>query len=126
MRVVQVVKDEENQRPIPSVWRPVFQAVVTALVSGDYQLSTPIPGVLPLSVETASWIRDYIQEYGEVLIELPEESWDSSICLWMGDYWDVLVDLWTLSEGRSDLVLKARVRESDAGYAYEVEMVYVP
>lgn len=126
MVLMHVVKDAENQRPLPAVWRPVFQAVVTALVSGDYRLSTPIPGLRPLSAETAEAIRDYIQEYGETLIALPEATWDSSICLWMGDYWDVLVDLWTLGEGRSDLVLQARVRESGSGYVYEVEGVYVP
>ena len=66
------------------------------------------------------------QDYGEELVKLPEESWDTSICIWMGDRWDVLIDLWTATEGRSDLVLSAGVSEKDEGQIVNIEMVYVP
>jgi hypothetical protein len=119
-------KDEDNERPIPSAWRTVFREIVNAFVRHDYLLSSAIPGVAAVSDGTATQIRDYIQEYGETLTELPEETWDSSICIWMGDRWDALVDLWTISEGRSDLVLSAHVTESDSGFVFHVYMVYVP
>ncbi|WP_428256323.1 DUF7668 domain-containing protein [Enterovibrio norvegicus] len=57
---------------------------------------------------------------------MPDETWDSSICLWMGSKWEVLIDLWTEGEGRSDLALKAEVEESETNYLVTVEMVYVP
>jgi len=79
-----------------------------------------------VSSETAEHIEKYIQHYGEELVELPEEAWDSSVCIWMGVRWDALIDLWTSSEGRSDLVLSLRVSEDGGGFKFDVYMVYVP
>ena len=123
---VPVVKDESNELPIPSVWRPIFRQIVKAFVIYDYRLESAVSGVMPISAATAEHVEQYISDYGETLIELPEETWESSVCIWMGDRWDVLVDLWSLEEGRSDLVLSMHVSESTAGFAFEVYMVYVP
>jgi hypothetical protein len=65
-------------------------------------------------------------DYGETLVELPRETWESSVAQWMGAHWDVLVDLWTEGEGRRDLVLDARVHETESGFRFEVRLVYVP
>ncbi len=119
-------KDENNERPIPTAWRSIFRKIVNAFVCHDYLLSSGIPGVAKVSDATATQIRNYIDEYGETLTELPEETWVSSICIWTGDRWDALVDLWTISEGRSDLVLSAHVTESDSGFVFHIYMVYVP
>lgn len=123
---IEAVKDEENERPIPSAWRPVFRDIVNAFVQNDYHLKSEIPNVAPISDDAASQIQDYIQEYGETLIALPDETWDSSVCIWMGSQWDALIDLRTLREGRSDLVLNARVSESDGEFVFHINMVYVP
>ncbi len=123
---IPVIKDEENERPIPTVWRPVFFDVVDALVKKDYLLSENIDGVSPVSKETADHIKEYIEDYGEELIKLPKETWESSVCIWMGTHWDVLVDLWTSGEGRSDMVLGAQVTEINEGYILDIQMVYVP
>ena len=121
-----VVSKDENQGPVPSPWRPVLSAVVNAFVEGDYALSRGIRGVSPVSFQTAEQIRKYITEYGETLIPLPDETWATSVCIWVGPYWDVMVDLWTQGEGRSDMVLQVNVTESDGRYTYAVSMVYVP
>jgi len=44
----------------------------------------------------------------------------------MLDYWEVLVDLYTVNENASDLVLFARVYEEDQRYCFEIESVHVP
>ena len=85
-----------------------------------------MPSVAPVSRDTAEQIERYIQDYGETLVELPEETWDSSVCMWMGKRWEVMIDLWTAGEGRSDLVLTVRVSETKAGFIFEIYMVYVP
>lgn len=123
---IPVVKDEENERPVPTVWRHIFFDVVNALVKKDYTLSNNIDGVSSVSKDTANHIKEYIEDYGEELIQLPDETWESSVSICMGSYWNVLVDLWTAGEGRSDLVLGARVSESGGGYIVHVQMVYVP
>ena len=123
---VLAVKDESRELPIPSAWRPVFRQIVRAFVQHDYRLSAGVPGVPLVTNDTAAHIERYIEDYGETLIELPEETWDSSVCIWQGNRWDALVDLWTRAEGRSDLVLSARIFESDAGFEFHIYMVYVP
>ena len=123
---IPVEKDEENELPIPTVWRSTFVSIVNAFVKKDYLLSNEIKGVSPVSMETASQIKEYIEDYGQELIQLPNETWKSSICIYMEDRWEVLIDLWTAGEGRSDLVLGAQVSESENGYIIDIEMVYVP
>jgi hypothetical protein len=44
----------------------------------------------------------------------------------MGNHWDVLVDLWTKEEGRSDLVLGVKVTELAGEPRFTVQLVYVP
>jgi len=121
-----VVKDEVSQRPVPSIWRPVFREIVKAFVARDYRLSAGVPNVAPISPDTAAQIESYIQDYGETLVHLPDEAWDTSVMLWVGSRWEVLVDLWTQAEGRSDMILSVHVSESRPGFAFDVQMVYVP
>jgi len=123
---VPVVKDESSEGPIPSAWRPVFRDIVGALVRGDYKLGAGVPGVLPVTDDTAEHIASYVKDYGETLVDLPEETWKSSVCIWTGHRWDAMVDLWTVREGRSDLVLRTFVREADGGFLFDIHMVYVP
>lgn len=121
-----VVKDGSIERKIPSSWRPVLQNVVSAFVQEGYHLKTGIPGVEEVSAKTATHVRNSIRSYGATLIDLPSETWESSVCMWYETHWDVLVDLWTQEEGRSDLVLSVRVTEGGDGFSFKVYMVYVP
>lgn len=67
-----------------------------------------------------------VDAYGARLASLPEEAWNTSVCQWMVGYWDVLVDLFTIDEGLSDLVLAVRVYEDGVGYSFKIQSVYVP
>lgn len=121
------VKDEDSEHAIPTIWRPTIHQIVSAFSRHEYELASGILGVDAVSSDTAEGIRRYIEDYGEEITELSEETWKSSICIWMGNRWDALVDLWTLSEGRSDLVLHLNIFEAgDGGYKFSVYMVYVP
>ena len=112
---------------VPSQWRDVLNEIVKALAEGDYLLQRNIPRVEAISPETAERIRRYVEEYGERLVELPPDTWTSSIARWMRTRWDVLVDLWTEESGASDLVLHARVFETaDGEIRIEVHSVHVP
>lgn len=120
------VTKEENQGPIPSAWRPTIKKIIDAFARHDYRLAGGVSGVAPVSDKTATQIRTYIQQYGAKLVSLPQESWGTSVCIWMGDHWDALIDLWTEEEGSSDLVLQVRVSEVDSEPLIAVYMVYVP
>ena len=121
-----VIKDEENELPIPHEWRDVFCQIVRTLSNKDYLVNSTISNVPSLSLDDSKHIEDYIESYGEELTELPPETWVSSIYLWMGSHWDVIIDLWTLGEGQSDLVLSAKVYETNNEYTFKIKMVYVP
>jgi len=123
---VPVLKDEANQRPVPSVWRRTFHDIVEALKDGDFGLKREVAGVRPITAEDATRIGNNIRSYGARLTSLREETWQTSACQWMRGHWDVLVDLFTVEEGASDLALSVRVYEEGSGYVFEVQSVHVP
>jgi hypothetical protein len=126
MSKILVEKNEEEELPIPHVWRPIFKNIVKAFVNKDYTLSLGVNNVNPVSDKTAEQIQEYIEDYGEELVDLPEETWDTSLYICYGDYWNVLIDLFTKNEGLSDLVLNAEVRGKDNNYVVDINLVYVP
>ncbi|MDX6748074.1 hypothetical protein SHK09_14855 [Polaribacter sp. PL03] len=126
MNEIKVEKNEENELPIPHIWRSSFKEIVKAFVKGDYSLSSEIKNVNSISDETTVQIKEYIEDYGEELIELPNETWESSVYISYGNYWNVLIDLFTKEEGLSDMVISAEIREKNEEYEIEVKQVYVP
>lgn len=123
--MVPIVK-EYAQGLVPSEWRGTFSAIVASFIDGDFTLTRGIEGVRPITIEDAVAIETNISEYGGRLVALPDDTWQSSVCQWMDEYWEVLVDLYTQEEGRSDLVLHARVYEDSAAYRFDIDSVYVP
>jgi len=121
-----LARKDEVEGPIPTAWREALREIVEAFAAGDYSLENGIPNVEPVSAETASHIRNSVHDYGATLITLPEATWASSVCIWYGEHWDALVDLWTRDESRTDLVLQVRVTETHQGFAINIHMVYVP
>lgn len=124
--IVPVLKDENGQRPIPFVWRKTFVEIVEAFKNGDFSLVAGVAGVRPVTPETAARIAGNLKNYGCRLAALPEDSWQTSACQWMAGYWDVLIDLFTVEEGASDLALAVRVYEEGLTYSFEIQSVYVP
>ena len=122
MDEIRVEKNEEEELPIPHLWRPTFKAIVSAFVKSDYRLNTGVKNVSPVSENTAEQIKEYIEDYGEELVELPNESWDTSVYIFYGSYWNVLIDLFTKDEGLSDLVLNAEVREVKGEYITDIQL----
>lgn len=101
-------------------------AVTQAFVDKDYAISKNISGVKPLTDEIALHIADNVSAYGEVLAPLSDSTWERSCTQWMGDHWELIVDLCTESEGVSDLALHGRMYEADGNYSLEVSTVHVP
>jgi len=126
MNEIVVEKNEEDELPIPHIWRPTFKAIVNAFAEKDDKISSEIKNVNPISIETAEQIKEYIDDYGDELIKLPEETWDSSVYISYGNYWNILIDLYTKNEGLSDLVLNAEIRENNNEYIFDINLVYVP
>ena len=126
MNEIEVEKNEEEELPIPHIWRPTFKAIVSAFIKKDYKLCNEIKNVNTISDKTAEQIKEYIEDYGEELIELPNDTWDSSVYIYYGNYWNILIDLYTKDEGLSDLVLNTEIREDNNEYIFDVKLVYIP
>jgi len=123
---MEVLKREEEELPIPNAWRQTFVDVLTAFKDGDFRLENKIARVHALAEHDAERISVNIKDYGDELISLSDETWNTSIYRWMGDYWEVLIDLVTLNEGVSDLVMFVRVTEEAGNYSFKIEDVHVP
>ena len=125
------MKDDE-ERPVPTAWRPVFESIVEAIARGTVETAAELPRVDQIDPETAQQIRDAIKDYGDdlsdgvTLLPLPDEAWETCIAAWQGDSWEVLIDLWSQEEGHSDLVLRAKVRDDGDEWRVAIGMVYVP
>ena len=121
------LQDPDAARPVPGAWRPMLRAVVTRLTRGDFALAAGVDGVASLAAADAEQMRAYVAGYGATLVELPDDVWRTSVAQWTGGtHWQVLVDLWTAEEGRSDLVLEVDVEQTGAGPRAAVRGVYVP
>lgn len=121
-----IVKDEEHHILVPDLWRNTLKELVDLLVNGDFESLSDVKGVREISEADIARIITNIEDYGCQLTSLPEVSWETSVCQWMQGYWNLLIDLFAIEEGISDLVLSVRVYESEKSYIFEVQSVYVP
>jgi hypothetical protein len=91
------VKDGERARPVPDVWQPTLSAIVASLEREDAVIAAELPAVDPVCDDLSDLCRDAIRRYADVrLVPLPTDTWGTSVCLWRGDRWQCLVDLWTV------------------------------
>ena len=108
-----MIKDDQ-EHPVPEEWRDILKGIADAFAAGDFELRRPqVEGVLPISAALADSIRANVNAYGQPLAPLDQASWQHSVCRWMDGYWQVLVDLSTVSEPVSDLTLHAKVHENE-------------
>lgn len=122
---IPVYKDEENNRPIPTVWRDTLILIVEAIKSNNYEMLSTTATVRSALKKDIDIINENIEDYGCQLVSLPESAWETSVCQWMIDYWDVLIDLYTKEEGASDMSLSIRVIEKDKEFEFEIMSLHV-
>lgn len=120
------IEDEHASHPIATNWRPILTEVVDRFIKGDFSLSSPISGVLPVGPDVARQNKGYVTEYGQQLVKLSNEVWSTSCAQWMGKHWDIIIDLCTATEGVSDLVLTGKVANVNGKPVFTVGLIYVP
>lgn len=123
---VPALKDEDAAHSVATAWRATLCDIVRAFVAKDYTLRRRPTSVAPVGPAVADQIREYIADYGETLVEVPDDTWNASVSQRMGDHWQVLVDLWTVESGESDMAMSVRVFEIDGGFRVELDSVHVP
>lgn len=117
---------DDEEHPVPEAVRPRFQELAAAFVTGDFQLSRhALDGVAPIAADTAAFIEEQIAAYGASLAALSDDVWQRSAYLRVDDHWEFLIDLSTVQEPVSDLVLHAKLFGGPSG-RIEVWSVHVP
>jgi hypothetical protein len=117
---------DDRQHEVPGEWRETFHRLADAFSAGDFCLEWHhIEGVERVDASEGRRIANNVRAYGDQLSPLHEDVWKSSVCIWMGDHWQLLVDLTTANETVSDLVLHATLIEGRPN-RIDVQSVHVP
>ena len=102
--------------------RDTVHHVVGMLVAGDY---AGVEGASRGRRLTAEQLRQAVEEYGRELRMPPELVFDNLDVVEIEDAtpraWSVLVDLWTVEEGQSDLTLELLLTDT-GGELYDIEI----
>ncbi len=123
MSEIEVERIEGREQPIPGSWRGPLKQVADAFADGHLPNGD---GIRSVNAKVAKLNFENIEDYPDATGPLRDVSWDTSICVWEGDHWQVLVDLTTVSGERSDLVLHAKVFEVGDRVEIEPGLIYVP
>jgi len=118
-----VQKNGERELPVPTAWREPLMRIADQIVLGNAPKGLDIRPIESnvLEINLAN-VRDYPEKIGPIA----GNTWNSSIYVWMDDYWQVLLDL-TEEDGKtSDLVLHVQVYELSDNYEFEIGLIYVP
>ena len=102
--------------------RDTAHHLVGMLVAGDY---AALEGASRGRRLTAEELRQAVEEYGRELRMPPEPVFDNLDVIEIEGAtpraWSVLVDLWTVEEGRSDLTLELVLTDT-GGELYDIEI----
>lgn len=120
-----LIKDPEIEQAIPLQWRNTIHCINNAIVNRNLEDIIGRTGIIKANIETISLIYNYITEYGFQLCSLSDATWNTSKCRWMINHWHVMVDLSTVEEGLSDLVLFISVSEIKEEWVFSLESVHV-
>mgnify|MGYP007055205869 CR=1 FL=1 len=120
------LKDLTKEHPIPDLWKGPIEKAVKEMIKGNFEFSKAGENISLQSKNLVNLNSDNVSDYGCTLIPLLEKTWESSRTQWMGNYWEITIDLCTTEEGISDLILSGRVYPSNSDFKYEFGLVYVP
>ena len=117
----------DAELPVPSVFRETFDRIIRTFLNRNNRY-------LGVELENVSFDRDaigislaQIKDYPASRVSIGTKTWESCICMWQGDCWDVLIDLHIDDEADvSDLVLSAKVLPDGDHFKYDVGFVHVP
>lgn len=117
-----------ERSPVPVRWRPLLHEVVHRLVMGDYDGLAAEGLVAGSDLPESPSIGHWIEEYPGTLNDVPAEGWLHSDH-WPNDWapgsWSVVLDLWTVEEGLSDLSLEATVWDDGDTVRVRIDNVHV-
>jgi hypothetical protein len=119
-------KNQEGEQPIPVEWRSIIYDIVEDIRNRDLRSREVLGCEVVVDPIDVDYIYRSVDAYGELLARLSSKAWERSCCIWMGDHWEALVDLCTVTEGVSDLALFFDVVDLGKKCRFTVKSAYVP
>ena len=126
MQNVPVKKVDDQELPIPTEWRSALKQLADKAVFGTNIEPSSNIEIGEIDSKTRSSHHYNIASYPDPLGPLNEQSWKTSIYIWDSPHWALLVDLTDADGHVTDLVLHAKVHETDKGFLIEPGLIYVP
>ncbi len=120
------IKDVDHERPIPAIWRQTILALGDCLKNNDYGFETAPKNVNRLDPASTKISKYQIEIYNCGNVTIDDLSWESSIYIWMGNQWELIIDLIDENGSLTDLVLKLVVKENGKGYIFLPDFIHVP
>ena len=117
---------QDEQSPVPILWRTDLAKLVNTFIFNERLELEELIIEKPLSQDILEISRSNILDYPDDIGPLDDKSWNSSICIWTGNYWDVLVDISTLDGETSDLVMHVKIIPNEKGFSIDPGLIYVP
>lgn len=122
---IPIEKDGDRELPVPTEWRSKIAEIVSVVGSVSSVDAESITSLERISSDVKRSIVANLTDYGCAIDPVSSATWTTSICRWMGGYWQVLVDLFSGGE-QVDLVLFLRVTETEGAHQFCVESIHVP
>ena len=98
-----IEKTEGRELPVPEAWRPDLKRLADALVFQSELAGVCQQMVLdPIDTADLDFNRKSIAAYPDTIGALNARAWLSSVYVWQGGHWDLLVDLSTAEGETSD------------------------
>lgn len=119
-------KNEEIEQAIPLRWRPIIIGIIEDIRNRNLRSRDVSGHSVDIDPDEIEHIYHNVDHYGDMLVRLPEDTWKTSVCRWMGNYWHLLIDLFTAEEGLSDLVLFMDVCEYESSTSFKIRSLHVP
>jgi hypothetical protein len=119
-------KNEEIEQSVPVEWQPIIIEIVKDIRGRCLAPRKFLESEIDVDSRDIDFIYQSLDAYGDPLINVPKDGWETSICRWMGGYWHLMIDLFTVEEGASDLVLFVDVYEHGSSKCFKIQSVHVP
>jgi hypothetical protein len=111
-------------RAVPERFRSAITDAVALIAAGDITALQHHPQIRMKGQDPLTWIRDY----PATLTPLPAETWDTADAIQHQQHpstWSLVIPLWTLQEGRSDLSLEATAQDLTDGPLITIDDIHV-
>lgn len=116
----------ENQIQVPAQFRKIVESIVNCISRKDLHELNSIIYVENLEEKNFKDMLASVEAYGDNLVPLSPECWETSVCLRTGRGLECLVDLSTEKQPVSDLALKFVTSEEVVPHCIELKGLYVP